>query len=132
MFSVESFTTERVLTHLDLPAIHMTLVLPAVSGGKPRAARRINAFYAHMVDALEAFARKNLLPQAARSLDAAVERSRGFEPWRVKTSFTYEDTDGAPVITHRLYACCDGDEREREFTTVWDADSGLITRDYSG
>jgi hypothetical protein len=132
MFSIEGITMERILTHLDLPAIHMTLVLPAVSGGNPRAARRLNAFYAHMADALEAYARKNLLPQTAQSLDAAVERSRGFEPWRVKASFTYEDADGAPVITHRLYARYDGDEREREFTTVWDTATGLITRDYSG
>ena len=134
MLTVKQLTHDRVFTHLELPVIHATLAIPVISetptthgthgdtprllslsdcGDTPRlfslperGVRRINAFYAHMAQAILKHSEHVLLPRAARQLAAAVAQSRSFEPFRIKLSFTLEPSeDGRElVITHNVYA----------------------------
>ena len=137
MLNVNDTTYDRILTHTELPVVHLTLVTPIVlsdiKDAHPRAIRRINAFYAHMAQAITRHAERVLKPSAGRSLASALGRSRGFEPWRVKLSFVHEQPEdgGELVLTHTLYANLGGDERERCFVTVWDTHAGLVLRTVS-
>ncbi|MDR0839491.1 MAG: hypothetical protein LBN99_07640 [Oscillospiraceae bacterium] len=121
MFDVKTREFEATLDHDGIPAVRMTLALPVISGGRPRAARRIDAFYRHMELAIVSHARRALLPRAAGL----------FEPYRVKLTFTFEESDGELRVARVLYADFGGDETEHRLTDVWDVKSGLLTRQLS-
>ncbi|MDR1329662.1 MAG: hypothetical protein LBK23_08690 [Oscillospiraceae bacterium] len=119
-----------------LPMIRLTLALPELSGAKfsktpPRAVGRVNAFYGHMSRAIEAHARRRMLPRAVGSFRTASGKSRPFEPYRVKMRCSAKiSEDGRALDIERVfYVRRDpGDERERRFVEIWDLKSGLITR----
>jgi|GEM_PF-3141565 len=144
MFSVETHIIDKILTHSDIPVIHLTLALPIIAiepqppnqsdpETPPRrtsahCVRRITHFYAHLARVIETHADRKLRPVASSELDAAFANSRRFDPWRIKLSIEFDQTDYELTLAHTIYANLGGDERERRFTNVWDAQSGLLRR----
>lgn len=128
MFDISELTTERLLEHEGIPVIRLTTTIPAVSGGKKRAARRINAFYIRVASAVEKQLKRDLLKRASADFDEAIAKSRPFEPYRVKMVFEAVQTeDGESLeVRRRLYTRIrEGVEHERILTENWNTRLGL-------
>ncbi len=126
MFEITALTTERVLEHEGIPVVRLTAVTPVVSGGGKRPARRINAFYGHIADAVEKQIKKSMLKRAAADFNEALAKSCPFEPYRVKMTFDTVQTDGGLEVRRRLYTRTGGGaEHERILTENWNTALGL-------
>ncbi|MDR0446990.1 MAG: hypothetical protein LBH17_08245 [Oscillospiraceae bacterium] len=134
MLVIKTRAADIEITIDGVPVIHLTLQLPEIKDTRTRAERRIDAFYAHMLRAVDLHARRRMLRQAAKSLKRELGRSRPFEPYRVKMRSRADiSDDGAAMnVVRELYVRREpGDERERRFTELWDLKSGLISRSRS-
>ena len=128
MLEISALITERLLEHEGVPVIRMTVATPMVSGGKKRVARRINAFYSHIADAVEKHLRRNMLSCAAADFEEAVAKSRPFEPYRVKMVFETSQAESGETfeVNRRLYTRTrDCAENERVLTETWSTRTGL-------
>ena len=126
MFEISAITTERIFEHDGIPVIRLTVATPVITGGKKRAAQRINAFYGHVADAAEKYIGKKLQRRAAADFTAALENSRPFEPYRVKLTFEASEDGEMLDIRRRMYTRTrGGTENEKILTELWSTRLGL-------
>ena len=128
MFEIDALTSERLLEHDGIPVIKLTIATPVVSGGNPCAMKRINAFYVHLAVAVEKHLSRRMLLHATMDFNAAVSKSRPFEPYRVKLTFdtSHSDDGNTLTVTRRLYLRTRNSvERDYILTESWNTRLGL-------
>lgn len=124
---INSLTLERAIEHEEIPVIKLTSNVPVLTGAS-RNIRRINAFYAHLTDALEKQLRRKMLKRAVSDFNDALSRSRPFDPYRVKMTFEAMENEESNQleISRRLYIRSSaGAEYERSITDIWNLRLGL-------
>ena len=131
MFEITALTIDRTLDCEDIPVIRLTVTIPVISGGNRRAARRINAFYGHIADAVGKHIERRMLNHASADFEDAVTKSRPFNPYRVKMAFDALLSENGKTldVNRRLCIRARGDSESEHFLTeVWNTRLGIPER----